>query len=197
MIISSLNLLSPFKKDRLEKLIKFIFIKNILEMALIIFAILATSLIWSWLLLVEQYDSLSQTSLLVNRTYSAYNQEIKQINRLIKDVNFASASYLSISPKLLELAEILPPEIKLNALEIDQADGTFVISGIALTRDDFLSWQQKIGSLTWLEGIQTPASQLFQKENISFEIKAKLKNLNSQPNETNKKTTATNNSEGW
>ena len=98
MIIASLNLLSPSKKDRLEKLIKFIFIKNILETALIIFALLATALLWSWLLLVDRYDSLSQTSLLVNRTYSAYNQEIRQINRLIKDVNSASASYVTLSP---------------------------------------------------------------------------------------------------
>ena len=174
MIIASLNLLSPSKKDRLEKLIKFIFIKNILETALIIFALLATALLWSWLLLVDRYDSLSQTSLLVNRTYSAYNQEIRQINRLIKDVNSASASYVTLSPNLLELAEILPPEIKLNALEIDLLGGAFIMSGTALTRDDFLNWRQKIGGLNWLSDIQTPASQLFQKENIGFEIKAKL-----------------------
>lgn len=177
MIIANLNLLSPFKKERLEKLVRFIFIKNILETALFIFALAAIALLWSWLLLVDEFNSLSQSSLIVNRTYSAYNQQIKQVNRLIRDINLASDSYLPLSLKILEFAKKLPPDIKLSAIELDRRAGTLILSGTAATRDGFLNWQETLRGVDWLMGVEIPASQLFQKENVGFQIKARLKNF--------------------
>ena len=52
---------------------------------------------------------------------------------------------------------------------------TLVITGTALTRSALLRYQDTLNGISWITQVETPASQLFQKENINFEFRAKLK----------------------
>jgi|GEM_PF-573687 len=177
LLNTTLNLLSKEKRGRLEHLTKFIFIRDILEMVLLIYTVLAMVLLWSWIVLQEDSNNLAESSTLVNREYSKYNQAIREVNSDIKNLNSISQYYLPISPKLSEVINILPKDIKINALNIDRLQNNITLSGTALTREALLNYQEVLKKITWLENITTPTSQLFQKENISFEVKAKLKGL--------------------
>ena len=177
LLNTAINLLSKDKRTRLEHLTKFIFVRDILEIVLLVYAILAIVLVWSWMVLQEDFNNLAESSVLVNREYSKYNQEIKQVNTTIRNFNQASKYYLPISPKLSEIINFLPKEIKLSSLEFDRTQNKITLSGVALTRDALLQYQTILKSTPWLENIETPTSQLFQKENISFEVKANTKGL--------------------
>lgn len=177
MLSSRINLLPPSKKGLLEKLIKFIFFREMLEIVLLVAAFLSVILLWSWFALQNQFNDLSQSAMLVNREYSHYNQDIRKLNILVKQFNSANKGYTPLSPKLLEIITKLPADIKLNSLFINRKANTMTISGIAKTREALLAYQASLKDYSWLEAVQTPTSQLFQKDNVNFEIKANTKNL--------------------
>lgn len=177
MVPTKINLLPPSKKGLLEKLVKFIFFKEILEIILLVAAFLSVILLWSWYALQNQYNDLSQSALLVNREYSHYNQEIRKLNSVIKQFNSANINFAPLTPKILELIEKLPSDIRINSLTINRKNNLIIISGIAKTRDALLNYQSSLKNYSWIQGVQTPTSQLFQKDNVNFEIKASPKNL--------------------
>ncbi|MCX6779624.1 MAG: hypothetical protein NT034_00365 [Candidatus Magasanikbacteria bacterium] len=177
MSINLINLLPERKKEGLEKLIKFLFCKEILEVILLVCAFLSMTLLWGWIILEDHFSALSQSALSVNREFSHYNQEVRKINFAIKTLNIESAGFTPLTPKVLDIINKLPSDIKLNSLDINRSSGTFQISGIAKTRDALLNLQSLLEKIDWLDHLESPTSQLFQKQDISFDIKAKIKNI--------------------
>lgn len=173
----NINLLAPQKKTKLTKMVNFLFVKNILELTIFTFAVIAVALLWNWLILQEEFSNLAQSSMLVSRNHSSYNKEIREINRVIRDLTASSREFTVLSDKLLEIAASLPPDIKLNAVSINRRDNTFSVSGVAATRGGLLNYQTILNQMTWTEPVSTPSSQLFQKENINFQFTGKLKGV--------------------
>ena len=176
MMNINLNLLPTAKKNRLDSTINFLFIKNIIELFLIVVAIMTAILVWGWVFLQNDFANLSRTATLINRENYSYNQDTKTINELIKNLNLSSKKFLPLSPKLTDLIATLPSDIKLNSLQMDTQAQTINLTGTAVSRDALLNYQEVLNTIPWLSNVQTPASQLFQKENIKFEFSAKLKN---------------------
>ncbi len=172
-----LNLLSPFKKTKLKNLTRFIFIKEILEIVVLISSLLAIALLLSWWVMVEEFNNISQSTLLINRDYLKYNQEIKKINKTINELNLAGQGYYPLIPRLLELINQLPADIRLTALNIDRRQQTLYLSGVAKNRTALLNFEETLEKLSWVEKVVTPPSTLFQKDNISFEMRTGLKDF--------------------
>jgi len=171
----NLNLLSPLKKNKINSLVNFIFIRNLLEFTVFTAAIISIFLLWSWVTLVDQFENLSQSAISVNKEYGGYNQEIRMINKINKDIMLASRGYVSTSPKLFGLIELTPDDITLSAIDFERDTQNLTISGTAKTRDSLLNYVEMIKTTSWLDQVVAPTSQLFQKENINFEIEAKIK----------------------
>ena len=172
-----LNLLPVAKKNRLEYLISFLLVKDILELIILIASILAITLVWGWIFLEKDFTSLAASAATVDREYYTYNQDVKNINNLVKNINLANQNFVPTAPKLKELISLLPNDIKINSLQIDHPAQTLIITGTALTRSVLLRYQDVLNSISWITKVETPASQLFQKDNINFEFRAKLKNI--------------------
>lgn len=177
MMNINLNLLPVAKKNRLEYITNFLLIKDILELVIIIGSVLAATLIWSWIFLENDFANLASSAAAINREYYTYNQDVKNINNLVRNINLANQNFVPVTPKLKELISSLPNDIKINSLQIDRPAQTLTITGTALTRSALLHYQDVLNGLSWITTVETPASQLFQKENINFEFKAKLKNV--------------------
>ena len=172
-----LNLLPVAKKSRLEYIVNFLLTKDILELVILICSILTAALIWSWNFMENDFIALAESDTAVNREYYSYNQGVKNINDLIKNINLANQNFVPIAPKIKELINSLPNDVKINSIQLDRHGQTLVINGTALTRSALLNYQQILNNISWITQVETPASQLFQKENINFEFKTKLKNL--------------------
>ncbi|MBI2038135.1 MAG: hypothetical protein HYT15_04410 [Candidatus Magasanikbacteria bacterium] len=176
MMNINLNLLPNTKKARLETTIKVLFIKNILELFLLTAAVVGATLVWSWIFLENDFANLAENANLINREYYTYNQDAKNINGLIKNINLSSRKFSPLSPKLKDITSSLPADIKIGSLQINMAEQQIIISGTALSRSALLNYQAVLNETPWITAVETPVSQLFQKENINFEFKAKLKN---------------------
>ena len=180
-----INLLPVAKKTKLDYIVNFLLAKDALEIVVLVCSLLAGILVWSWVFLQENYTSLAQTAALVDREYSGQNQDIKNINLLTKNINLSSRNFVPLGPKIKEFASLLPPDIKTNYIRLDRQAQTLVINGTAKTRNALLNFQNVLNNVDWISQVETPASQLFQKENINFEFKTRLKNLIAKPAATN------------
>lgn len=177
MMNINFNLLPMAKKNRLEYIINFLLLKDILEVVIIICSVLASTLIWSWIFLQNDFSNLAESAAAINREYYTYNQDVKNINTAVKNINLANQNFLPVTPKMKELINSLPNDIKINSLQLDRRAQILTISGTALTRAALLRYQDVLNSMSWISKVETPASQLFQKDNVNFEFKATLKSL--------------------
>lgn len=175
MTILRLNLLPPQKKTGLAAVIRYLFAKEMLEFTIFTCALLAIAHLLSWFVLTQTLNDLASTSLLVNRELPTVNQEIRAINALTREIGLAGKGYAPVTPVINGLAAATPPDIRITALAIDNNSGAVSISGVARTRAALIDYQKILGTLPWLEGFNAPASQLLQKENIAFDIRALLK----------------------
>ena len=177
MMNINFNLLPMAKKNRLEYIINFLLLKGILEIVIVICSVLTATLIWSWLFLQNDYTGLAESAAAINRDFYTYNKDVKNINDSVKNINLANQNFIPIIPKLKELIISLPDDIKINSLQIDRRAQILVLNGTALTRNALLHYQDVLNKMSWISKVETPASQLFQKDNVNFEFKAQLKNL--------------------
>jgi Tfp pilus assembly protein PilN len=131
--------------------------------------------LFAWWVIIQAMTDVVTSSLIVNRETPPINREIQELNRLTRNTNLSSQDYAQLSPILFDLISILPNNIKLVAVDIDRQRNSISFSGTASTRDALINFQKIISEVSWLNGASAPTSQLFQKENISFEIRGTLK----------------------
>ncbi|MFH1789644.1 MAG: hypothetical protein ABH832_01080 [bacterium] len=171
----SLNLIPVSKKKRLTNLVKFIFTKDILEMVIFSTALIAVTLMWSWMFLQNVFIDLAGSSISVNKEYLSYNRQIGQINQLMKDMDRVTGTFVSITGRLGELINSIPADIKIKSLLVDRDEKILTMQGTAKTRAGLLSFQEILKKIDWLDQVQTPVSKLFQKDDVDFEFKTKIK----------------------
>lgn len=172
-----LNLLSPDKKAKFINLAGFLFVKELLEMVIFTATILAMAFMMGWIIISETLQNLVASSLANNREQPTVNKDIRQINWLTREIVAAGQNNNQVLPKIVELATSLPAGIKLSAISLDNLTGEVTIDGTAQNRDILIDYQKVIKSLSWIADSRAPASQLLQKENINFEIRAQIKNI--------------------
>jgi len=187
MMQSTINLLPPSKKTRLKKLVKFILAQNILEWSVLTFSFLAIFILWGWMTLQTQFNYLTSSTLLIDRERIADSEDIKSININSRGLSEAGRDFAVMTDKFLELAEAVPADVRLSSLDIDRQSGATVLNGTARTRDALLNYQDILNGVSWMAGIESPISQLFQRENINFEFKSDLKGFPPLRTEQNKK----------
>lgn len=170
----TVNLLPDNKKDRLKILVKFVFAKDLLEMSMLFYSLLAIVFIWSWLSLLTEYNNTALSTTLVNRENSTRNRQARETNNIIRRFNRAAAGYAPLTPELKDIINTLPDGIKLSQISIDRQQNEINLTGTAQTRAALLDYEKIVKGYPWLKNISSPVSQLFEKENINFEINAEL-----------------------
>lgn len=174
MMPLKLNLLPPAKRNGFLNLAKYLFIREMLELAIFTLAILSIMYLFAWWVVTQAMTDVVTSSLLVNKEPPPVNKEVRELNRLTKAIIASGQDFYPLTPKLMEIVSTLPPTVKLIGVNIDRTNSSVTISGTAATRDALLEYQKVIEDIAWIKGITAPTSQLFQKENINFEIHGQL-----------------------
>lgn len=176
MYPTRLNLLSAEKKKNLDKLINAQFIKSILELFLVVICFSAVFILISQNIMEIFYRSINNNVPLVNSFYSDTNDKIRHINNVLKDASDIQAEYLAWTPLIAELSASIPTGVRLTTLNMNKANGQFIFSGSARTRESLLAWQKNIEKINCANScrliMNIPASQLTKKDNINFSLTA-------------------------
>jgi len=172
-----LNLLSPDKKKNFGVVMRFLFIKEMMEFVIFTVSILAMMYLFAWWVITQAMSDVVSSALLINREAPPINRDIAEMNNKTRNVYLSSQDFAQLTTKIVEFATALPGDIKIAGIDLDRKNNKVVISGTASTRDALLNFQRIVTEITWIQGVTAPNSQLFQKENINFEIRGTLGGL--------------------
>lgn len=175
----AINLLSPIVKKRLTELKRYLILKRILFIASYLLIILSVVIFFSHRILKNYSDVLTQQlnneQLLVKQgKVTALEDTISELNRQLALANEIQSKYIRWTPFLSQLNSIIPDGIKFESLEINSETNTFKIVGRAKEREALLTFQRSLKDFPFFINLNSPVSNLAQREDISFEISGQL-----------------------
>jgi len=175
----TLNLISIIQKKELKLLRVFIILKNVIIYLLLFTILAAIVLLFSKLILQNNFNQVIADFNLNNQTGTIFTQDIKQFNSKIRDVEKIQKDYTPWSEYLVFLTNLVPDDVVLHSISIDKEKEHIEISGRAKNRNALLVAEEALVTAECaqdlcLDEIFLPISQKIQKENIDFEITAKL-----------------------
>ncbi len=174
MIPSRLNLLSPEKRRHLHSLSNFQFIKNILEVLLLVICIGGIVLLGGQSVLQNHLDQLTASLVTFQSQHTESNQQIKEINSTLIKIEKIQKEYQLISPLIPQIVSATPNEIILKSLVLDPTSRSISLAGHAPNRDTLLLLQKQLLQIDWITTAEIPISQLTEKENIDFAFSAQM-----------------------
>lgn len=167
------NLLPPRKKQLLKKLIRLQFIKSILEILLILTSLITMVFLGAQTILEEHFASLTTNIVSVNNEHTPEIRDIIHINQILHNTNIIQKQFNTWSDTVYNLmSHISNNDIIISRLSLNKSTHTFEITGIARTRDAFLSFQKTLEDSPYIKDVQVPINSLTQPENIAFHITA-------------------------
>lgn len=175
MIPCRLSLLSPEKRQNLNSMVYFQFLKSILEILLIVISLTGIILLGAQNVLESYFGDLTTTMVFTQNQFAETNYEVKNINNLLKEVDQIQKEYQPISRIINLFTSTLPENLILDSTSYSQETKTLSLAGIATTREDLLEFKKRLDSLPEVKGTDLPISQLTKKEKIPFSLSVKLK----------------------
>ena len=102
------------------------------------------------------------------------NTQIEAMNAQLAQMQGVQKDHILWPSIISQLTDTLVPGITLDSIAFDASAQTVTLSGIALTRQNLVAYKEKLGSLPFISNIESPLSDLIQRENINFQFKGKF-----------------------
>jgi len=170
----TLNLISEELKKEIKLRHLYLFIKKINLTLIIITIVVAIILLVAKTILQVKFDNIVGQTTLVTKNNQGYNNKVKNINDRIDFVEKIQNNFIPWSNLLKTVAEITPGDINLYYLKINFEGQTIKIKGEAGLRSSLLDLKQKMEATNIFKDIDFPIKNILEKENINFEINAKI-----------------------
>ena len=169
----TLNLISEELKKEIKLRHLYLFIKKINLALIVITIIIAIILLAAKTILQVNFNNIVEQTTLVTKNNQGYNNKIKEINSKIDFIEKIQNDFIPWSNLLEIIAKITPEDVNLYYLKINE-DKSIKIKGKANLRDSLLNFKQKMEAATVFKDIDFPIKNILEKENIDFEINAKI-----------------------
>ncbi|KKR91720.1 MAG: hypothetical protein UU95_C0027G0006 [Parcubacteria group bacterium GW2011_GWC2_42_12] len=174
----TLNMVSAEQKKEIRLRHIYGFVKTINLTLIIITIAIAIILLAAKIILQSKFnDTISQTTL-VTKTNQSYNNNIREINNKLNFIAKIQTEFIPWSNLIKSLAEITPADINFYYVKLDSLEQTIKINGRAGLRSSLLNFKEKMKATAYFKEIEFPIKNILEKENIDFEINAKLNLLN-------------------
>jgi len=170
----TLNLISEELKKQIKLRHLYLFIKKVNLSLIIITIFIAIILLAAKAILQVNFNNIVEQTTLVAKNNQGYNNKIKNINSKINFVEKIQNGFIPSSNLLETIAEITSKNINLYYLKINFVEQTIKIKGRAGLRENLLDFKQKMEATTIFRDIDFPIKNILEKENIDFEISAKI-----------------------
>lgn len=175
MIPLRLNLLSPEKKRSHQRAIYVQFVKNMLEVLLILICFSAIVLLFGKQWLDNKLQDISSQHIVMDSRFLHTNARVDAANKNIQRVAKIQDNYTLWTPLLEEFTSAIPRDVILSSFSINLSERAISLTGFAPTRESLLAFEERVESLTWAEPVLIPIDQLTNKENVSFNFSIRVK----------------------
>lgn len=170
----TLNLVSAGQKKETKLRHIYGFIKTVNLSLIIITIAIAIVLLVAKIILQSKFNDIVNQTTLVTKTNQGYNNQVQEINNKLNFIGKIQDDFIPWSNLITNLAEMTPPNINFYYLKLDSQDQTIKIKGRAGLRSSLLDFKEKMAATAYFKEIDFPIKNILEKENIDFEINAKL-----------------------
>lgn len=170
-----LNLLPDKQKAKIGKEKTFLFIHNIIGLLVVAVTLISIFLVVSKTVLANYIGRLQVETNLVNLRSNLLQQEVGALNNKIERTAYAQKKFYKWSAALNDLGSAVPEGVVLAQIYLNEAGGSFRISGAARTRDALLQFKEIMVNHPAIESLESPLSNFLTKEDINFVFGGKLK----------------------
>lgn len=170
----TLNLVSAEQKKEIKLRHLYGFIKKISLALIIIAVIIAIILLAAKIVLQFKFNDIVEQTTLVTKNNQGYNSKVREINGKLNFIAKIQDDYIPWSNLIKKLAEITPADINFSYLKLNAQDKTISLKGKAKFRDSLLDFKDEMAANPVFQDIDFPIKNILEKENIDFEINAKL-----------------------
>lgn len=165
----SLNLLSPDQKEALRARVVYAMIERLM------IAFVSSLLIASIVLLlikIELTTNLSQvqTRQILSSEYVTVNNDIRLLNQQISRVETLQRMAVSPTELIRDVAARTPPGVRVTGMDFDVKTQSMRLNGTAAGRDDLLAYEETMRASPFVQSLQSPISNLFQRVDINFQF---------------------------
>lgn len=167
----SLNLLSPTQKAALEARIVY----ALLERMMIV--IVSSTLVVTIVLLVVKTEltkrlSDAEARRTLSSEYVSVNKETSQLNQSAARIGKISSFAKPVTPLIFDIVKRVPTGIHLSSVSYDVKSASMSINGNADTRARLLEFSEALRGSPYVQKVDSPISNLFQKTDVSFNLQA-------------------------
>lgn len=174
----TLNLVSSGQKKEIKLRHLYGFIKTVSLTLIVITMAIAIILLVAKIILQSKFNEIVSQTTLVTKTNQGYKNQVREINSKLNFISKIQAEFIPWSNLIKNLAAMTPGDINLYYLKLDSLEPTIKIKGRARLRSSLLNFKEKMETAGYFKEIDFPIKNILEKENIDFEINAKL-NLSS------------------
>lgn len=171
----SLNLLSPSQKEYLRYEHIYLTIRTVISLVLTFTVIISGMFMAARLMLQDNFAELLTSTTRVNERSRPVDREISNLNGTLRDTQNIQTNFVKWSSVLTTIAKAIPENIQVNYMNLEAKNHVFNLNGLAKRREDFLKLEESLKQLPLLEEVSSPTSNLLLRENVSFQITARLK----------------------
>lgn len=169
----TLNLVSLEQKKEIKLRHIYGLVKKSSLAILAVTFVTAVVLISAKMILQSEFnDVISQTS--QNTETNEQYASAKSLNNKLNFVETIQEKFIPWSVLIKKIADITPDGINFYYIKMDAGDGTIKIRGKAKQRSSLLKFKDNMADSNYFYDIDFPIKNILEKENIDFEIKAKL-----------------------
>lgn len=165
----ALNLLSPEKKRALQAGFLMAHIQSLIFVVMLL-AILASGTLLSMRMLLQRFhEDLQRQSGPATDEFTSAAEDIKRINAYLSRIEQLDARFVRWSDVLARITAVVPAGIELEEIRLDSSR-KILVRGVAETREDVLTFNDRLKALPFLSSVSSPLSNILQKKNVRFDF---------------------------
>lgn len=172
-MIPTLNLLSPKDQDEMRRAKLLLIIHEVLLLLFMAAVLGAATLLGARLILEQRFREVIIEEVPGTEKVARLNRDIQHINQRIALIERLTSNFAYQFPSLKELAELTPPGISYNLLNLRE-DGTLTMKGTANKRADLLELKSLLEQSPRFLDITLPLQYLIGQQNIDFGLDARI-----------------------
>jgi Tfp pilus assembly protein PilN len=172
----TINILPEKLKNDAKLMILGKFIKKITNL-MIFFSILVCLILFAAnYLLQSHYDKTISQSDTAGKNSENYSNKVREINNLVNFIKKIQENEIDWTETITGISRLVGSDVSIERLNIDRTTNTIIISGIANSRDNLLTFKNNLEKTQNFDVIKLPIKTMLEQNDVQFEISTTIKN---------------------
>ena len=169
-----LNIIPDNLKKEIEFRTVYRLTKNLFGLIIITIILYCVSILAALYLLEHHLADTTLKTNLISKGTENFTNQVKNINNQLNTIHTIQSESVKWSLFMKKLSDSIGDNISLTRLNLDREKSLIYLAGMADTRDGLLALKESLEKLGFFSEINFPIKNLLEKNNIAFEISAKI-----------------------